>query len=186
MCDSFTALGNSTASGSVLLAKSADTEVNEAEQVVRYPRREYAEGALARITHRTIPQATRTHQVILGRSFWAWGAELACNEHGVAVGNEAAFSNQKHDRRRHVLPRSGAGSASSGGATALEAVEAVGEVVSAFGQGGNCPDDGQLSLRHRAADRRPPRSLGRELRGKALGGTQGEGRNGHLEPVPDH
>ena len=44
MCDSFVALGNSTASGSVLLAKSADTEVNEAEHVVRYPRWEYRDG----------------------------------------------------------------------------------------------------------------------------------------------
>ena len=137
MCDSFTALGNSTESGSVLLAKSADTEVNEAEQVVRYPRRQYGDGALARVTHRTIPQAPHTHQVILGRSFWAWGAELACNEHGVAVGNEAAFSNQKADADGACcldLCRL----AAERGASALEAVEAVGEVVSAFGQGGNC------------------------------------------------
>ncbi len=137
MCDTFVALGNSTESGSVLLAKSADTEVNEAEQVVRYARRQYGEGALARITHRTIPQAAVTHQVILGRSFWAWGAELACNEHGVAVGNEAAFSNQQAeadgacclDLCRLSVER---------GATAREAVEAVGAVVEAFGQGGNC------------------------------------------------
>ncbi len=137
MCDSFVALGNSTQSGSVLLAKSADTEVNEAEQVVRYPRRHYGEGTLARITHRTIPQTPVTHQVILGRSYWAWGAELGCNEHGVAVGNEAAFSNLTAkadgtcclDLCRLSVER---------GATALEAVKAVGEVVEAFGQGGNC------------------------------------------------
>ena len=66
MCDSFVALGNSTASGSVLLAKSADTEVNEAEHVVRYPRREYRDGSLVRTTHRTIPQAHLTHSVVLG------------------------------------------------------------------------------------------------------------------------
>ena len=137
MCDSFVALGNSTESGSVLLAKSADTEVNEAEQVVRYPRRGYAEGALARITHRTIPQARVTHQVILGRSFWAWGAELGCNEHGVAIGNQAAFSNQRAEADGTCcldLCRLGV----ERGATALEAVRAVGEVVEAFGQGGNC------------------------------------------------
>lgn len=137
MCDSFVALGNSTASGSVLLAKSADTEVNEAEQVVRYPRRAYAPGALARITHRTIPQATATHEVILGRSFWAWGAELGCNEHGVAVGNEAAFSNQAAEQDGACcldLPRI----AVERGSTAREAVDAVGYVVEAFGQGGNC------------------------------------------------
>jgi secernin len=137
MCDSFVALGNSTAGGSVLLAKSADTEVNEAEHVVRYPRLEYRDGSLVRTTHRTIPQAQLTHSVILGRSFWAWGAELGCNEHGVAVGNEAAFSNQKaeHDGTccldllRIAVER---------GETAREAVEVVGRVVETFGQGGNC------------------------------------------------
>jgi len=137
MCDTFVALGNSTKSGSVLLAKSADTEVNEAEQVVRYARREYGDGTLARITHRTIPQARVTHQVILGRSFWAWGSELGCNEHGVAVGNEAAFSNQKADADgaccldlcRLAVER---------GDSARSAVEAVGEVVEGYGQGGNC------------------------------------------------
>ena len=55
MCDRFVALGNSTESGSVLLAKSADTEVNEAEKVIHYPRRGYGEGALVRMTHRTLP-----------------------------------------------------------------------------------------------------------------------------------
>jgi len=137
MCDSFVALGNSTASGSVLLAKSADTEVNEAEHVCRYPAGNHNEGALVRITHRTISQVKRTHEIILGRSFWAWGAELGCNEHGVAVGNEAAFSNQKAeadgtcclDLCRLAVER---------GATAREAVEAVGAVIEAFGQGGNC------------------------------------------------
>ena len=51
MCDSFVALGDSTARGSVLLAKSADTEVNEAEHVVRFEARDYPDGALVRITH---------------------------------------------------------------------------------------------------------------------------------------
>ena len=137
MCDSFVALGNSTRSGSVLLAKSADTEVNEAEQVVRYPRRHYAEGALARITHRTIPQVPVTHQVILGRSFWAWGSELGCNELGVSVGNEAAFSNQPSEADGACCLDLCRLSVERGG-TALEAVKAVGAVVEAFGQGGNC------------------------------------------------
>ena len=53
MCDSFVSLGNSTKDGSVLHAKSADTEVNEAEHVVRYGREEFDEGTLVRITHRT-------------------------------------------------------------------------------------------------------------------------------------
>ena len=34
----------------MLLAKNADTEINEAEHVVRYPRRDYRDGALVRTT----------------------------------------------------------------------------------------------------------------------------------------
>ena len=137
MCDSFVALANSTADGSVLLAKSADTEVNEAEHVVRFPRRQYRDGALVRITHLNIPQATQTHEIILGKSFWSWGGEIGCNEHGVAVGNEAAFSNQKEgkdgvcvlDLLRLVLERS---------RSAREGVDVVAQHVETFGDGGNC------------------------------------------------
>jgi hypothetical protein len=97
VCDSFVALGNSTASGSVLLAKSADTSVNEAQHLVRQPRCEYREGACVRITHLNILQARVTHETILGKSFWAWSTEVACNERGVAAGNEGDFSNQKEE-----------------------------------------------------------------------------------------
>ena len=97
MCDTIVALKNSTSTNSVLLAKSADTEVNEAEQIVKYRRKEYNDGTYARTTHIKIPQTKLTFEVILGRSFWAWGSELGANELGVSVGNEAAFSNQKNE-----------------------------------------------------------------------------------------
>ncbi len=137
MCDSFVALGNSTASGNVLLAKSADTEVNEAEHLVRIPRARHGDGSLVRITHINLPQARETAEIILGKSFWSWGAEIGCNEHGVAVGNEAAFSNQKEakdgvvclDLLRLVLERA---------RTAREGVEIAGHHVETYGQGGNC------------------------------------------------
>ena len=137
MCDSFVALGNSTESGSGLLAKSADTEVNEAEHVVRFERREYGEGANVRVTHLVIPQARQTNEIILGKSFWSWGAELGANEHGVAIGNEAAFSNQTPQKDGVVvldLLRLGVERA----ATACEAVDVIGRPVEQFGQGGNC------------------------------------------------
>ena len=136
MCDTIVALKNSTTTKSVLLAKSADTEVNEAEQIVKYSRKQYNEGAAARITHRKIPQARITYETILGRSFWAWGSELGANELGVAVGNEAAFSNQINqddgvcclDLCRIAAERS---------TNAKEAVEILGQLVEEFGQGGN-------------------------------------------------
>jgi secernin len=136
MCDTIVALKNSTSTNSVLLAKSADTEVNEAEQIVKYPRKEYSEGTAARITHRKIPQTKITYEVILGRSFWAWGSELGASELGVSVGNEAAFSNQVNkddgvcclDLCRIAAERS---------LNAKDAAEILGQLVEEFGQGGN-------------------------------------------------
>jgi len=137
MCDTIVALPDATADGAVLLAKNADTEVNEAQQILRLPRRDYLPGAAVRVTHLTIPQAAHTHEVILGRSFWTWGGEVGCNEHGVAIGNEAAFSNQTCEKDgtgaidllRLALERA---------ATAREAVDIIGGHIVRYGQGGNC------------------------------------------------
>ena len=90
-----------------------------------------------RITHLNIPQARRTHEIILGKSFWSWGAELGCNEHGVAVGNEAAFSNQSEEKDGVVvldLLRLAVERARN----AREAVDVIGHHIETYGQGGNC------------------------------------------------
>ena len=137
MCDSFVALGNSTANGSVLLAKSADTSVNEAQHLVRQPRREYRDGAFVRITHLNIPQARVTHETMLGKSFWAWGTEVACNEHGVSAGNEGAFSNQKEEDKEGVTVIDLLRLAVERASTAREAVDVVAHHVETYGQSGN-------------------------------------------------
>lgn len=137
MCDTFAALGNATATGAVILAKSADTEINEAQHLLKLPRRSYPEGALVRLTHLVIPQATQTHEVILDKSFWLYGGEIGLNEHGLAVGNEAVFSNQTSPRDgvvlidflRLILERC---------ATCDEAIDLVADMLATYGQGGNC------------------------------------------------
>src|SRR5262245_58887936 len=92
MCDTFVAYGKATANGQVLLAKNADTEINEAQHVLKLPAAEHPEGAMVRLTHLVIPQARRTHEALIDKSFWLYGGEIGVNEHGVAVGNEAVFS----------------------------------------------------------------------------------------------
>jgi dipeptidase len=137
MCDTFVALGDTTANGSVLLAKSADTEVNEAQHFLRLPARDYPEGAMVRVTHRVIPQARHTYEALIDKSFWLYGGEIGVNEHGVAVGNEAVFSTMASegdgvvliDLLRLILERC---------ATRHEAVDMVAEMLAEFGQGGNC------------------------------------------------
>ncbi len=137
MCDTFVALANSTADGSVLLAKNADTEINEAQDLVRFPRREWVPGAAVRVTHKVIPQPRVTHDVVLDKSFWTYGAEIGFNEHGLACGNEAVFSNQPSDGDgvmiidllRLMLERA---------TTCDEAVDVLAGLLAEHGQGGNC------------------------------------------------
>ena len=137
MCDTFVALPGATATGGVLLAKNADTEINEAQHLLRLPRQDHPEGTQVRLTHLVIPQARRTHEVLLDKSFWLHGGEIGVNEHGVAVGNEAVFSNRPSDKDggilidllRLILERS---------ADRHEAVALVADLLATWGQGGNC------------------------------------------------
>ncbi len=137
MCDSFVALPDATQTRSVFAAKNADCEINEAQAVVRLPRRSYPDGAMVRTTHVVIPQARQTHEVVLDKSFWTWGGEIGLNEHGLAVGNEAIFSTTGEttdglitgDLLRLMLERA---------ATCAEAIDVLAELLARHGQGGNC------------------------------------------------
>ena len=137
MCDTFVALPNATTTGTTLLAKSADTEVNECQVLERHSSRDWPAGAMVRVTHRMIPQARRTHDCLINRSFWLYGAEIGLNEHGVAIGNEAVFTNNYDeadgvnliDLLRIMLERA---------SSAREALQVAADFLREFGQGGNC------------------------------------------------
>jgi dipeptidase len=137
MCDTFVALPDATTTGTTLLAKSADTEVNECQVLKRLPARDWPDGTMIRVTHRLIPQARRTHDCLINKSFWLYGAEIGVNEHGVAIGNEAVFTNAYDtadgvnliDLLRLMLERA---------ATAREAVGVTAGLLREYGQGGNC------------------------------------------------
>jgi secernin len=137
MCDTAVAFGSATAAGGVLLAKNADTEVNEAQHLIKLAARRYPEGAQLRVTHRVIPQARQTFEVVLDKSFWLYGGEIGLNEHGVAIGNEAVFSNRGSDGDgvvlidllRLMLERC---------RDRHEAVALAADMLGTYGQGGNC------------------------------------------------
>ena len=87
MCDTMVALGNSTADGAVLFAKSSDREPNEAHELILIPRATHAGGSSVRCTYVEAPQVQQTHAVLLARPYWIWGAEMGANEHGVVIGS---------------------------------------------------------------------------------------------------
>ncbi len=139
MCDSFVALPSATASGTVILAKSADCQVNEAHALVRFPARKHVPGEVFKATHLVVPQAAETYEVILGKSFWTWGAEIGINEYGVAIGNEAVFTTlQSEEESDGLIVIDMLRLGLERGRTAREALEAIAAALEAIGQGGNC------------------------------------------------
>src|SRR5262245_1992444 len=137
MCDSFVALPSATTTKTTLAAKNADCEINEAQAVLRLPRRRYPDGAMLRATHLVVPQARETHEIIIDKSYWTWGGEIGINEHGVAVGNEAIFSKCEETRDglitgdllRLMLERA---------TSCDQALRVFDDALAAHGQGGNC------------------------------------------------
>ncbi|MCC7272494.1 MAG: C69 family dipeptidase [Alphaproteobacteria bacterium] len=138
MCDTMVALPPATAGGVVLFAKNSDRERNEAQPLETFARAAHPAGARLRCTYIEIPQAARTHAVLLSRPFWLWGAERGANEHGVAIGNEAVFARIPPGRTPALIGMDLLRLGLERGASAAEAVDVITGLLETHGQGGNC------------------------------------------------
>jgi dipeptidase len=132
-----------TATRSVIFAKSADCEVNEANALVRIPRQQHVPGEVVRLTHLAIPQAEETYEVILTKVFWTYGCEIGINEYGLAMGEEAVYTTQETIEEKDGvigpdLMRIGLERAR----TCQEAIEIMTALLEQYGQGGNCEMSG--------------------------------------------
>ena len=103
MCDTFVALSSVTRDKNVLFAKSADCEVNEANAIVRIPRKKHIKGEAVRITHLVIPQVEETYEIFLTKAFWTYGCEIGVNEYGLAMGEEAVFTTEMTEEKDGII-----------------------------------------------------------------------------------
>jgi secernin len=137
MCDTLVALSNVTQNGSVIFAKSADCEVNEANAIVRIPHQKHIKGEAVRVTHLVIPQAEETYEIVLTKAFWTYGAEIGVNEFGLAMGEEAVYTTEMHEENDGIigpdLVRLGLERAKN----CQEAIEVMTDLLEQYGQGGS-------------------------------------------------
>ncbi len=137
MCDTLCALPAWSVSGHTLIAKNSDRDPNEPHVIRHVGPKVHDKGQTVFCTYMEIPQVLRTHEVLLLKPDWIWGAEMGVNEYGVAIGNEAVFTKAKKqqsgltgmDLLRLALERAD---------TAEMAVEVITELLVSYGQGGNC------------------------------------------------
>jgi len=102
MCDTFIALPFITKNKTIIFGKNSDREPNEAQAIVRLPRRKNIEKNVL-CTFIEIPQVSESYEVIMSKPFQMWGAEMGVNEFGVTIGNEAVFTKVKIDKSNNGL-----------------------------------------------------------------------------------
>jgi len=139
MCDTMVAVGSATKSGHVLFAKSSDREPNEAQVLLRIPRKTYDLSPTPKLktTYIEVDQVEQTNEIVISKPAWMWGCEMGFNEYSVTIGNEAVFTKEKYgktslvgmDMIRLALERT---------KTAKQAALYIIFLLDKYGQGGNC------------------------------------------------
>lgn len=138
MCDTLVAIGNTTADGTVILAKNSDREPNEAHVLVHIPHAHHEPGSAVKCTYIEVPQVPETYEVLLCKPFWIWGCEMGVNEHGVAIGNEAVFTREPYSKTPGLIGMDFIRLALERADTARRALEIIVQLLETYGQGGNC------------------------------------------------
>lgn len=138
MCDTFVAMKDLTADGSVIFGKNSDREPNEAQSLEVHPSAEHGPGEKLRCTYIEVPQARRTRAVLLSRPFWMWGAEMGANDKGVVIGNEAVWTKMPLVKEKRLTGMDLVRLGLERGETATGAMQVIVAMLSDHGQGGPC------------------------------------------------
>lgn len=136
-CDTMVVMGSVTSSGNPIFAKNSDREPNEAQHLIRVPRKRHNDEEVA-CSHISIPQVKETYGFIGSQPWWLWGLEHGVNEFGLAVGNEAAWSRDRASTDPGLIGMDYVRLALERAATASEALEVVTSLLADYGQSGPC------------------------------------------------
>ncbi len=138
MCDTLIATKLATSNGVAVFGKNSDRPPNEGQYIAYFPAETHSTNSRLKCTYIDIPQAHKTHAVLLSKPFWMWGAEMGVNDHGLVIGNEAIFSKVPANKEPALLGMDMLRAALERAATPREGVQVIIELLEQFGQGGNC------------------------------------------------
>lgn len=130
MCDTFLYRHN----GTVWFCKNSDREPDEPQLVEFHPA--YCGENQARATYIDVHVPEQRNAVLLSRPSWIWGAEIGCNEHGVAIGNEAVYTKLISHSGEALLGMDLLRIALEQALTATSACDIIVQYLQEYGQGG--------------------------------------------------
>ncbi len=136
MCDCVVAGPGQTAAGVTLFGKNSDRKADECQPLLQLPAAHHPPGASSRATHVEIPQVAETFGVLGHSPWWVWGFEHGVNEHALAIGNHAVFSNEPLEERPGLIGMDLVRLGLERGRSAREALDVIAGLHEAHGQGG--------------------------------------------------
>jgi len=142
-CDTWVALPDATADGSIILVKNSDRPAMEAQPLVQVPHMHHQPGEMVKATYIEVPQVAETYEHIGSKIWWAFGYEEGMNENGVAIGNEAVWSKEPYQWGDGLLGMDLLRFGLERGKTAYEALHVMTDLLEKYGQSGDCEREGE-------------------------------------------
>ena len=134
-CDTMVALSSATQHGQTVFAKNSDRPADECQPLELRDRRTYPAGTQTQCQFVTLPEVETTHRHIGSRPYWCWGYEHGFNEHQVVIGNEGLSSHLPVSPTHKLIGMEVLRLGLERGETAAEAVSAMTDLISEYGQG---------------------------------------------------
>ncbi len=141
--DTWIAMQDVTADGSVILAKNSDRPPMEAQPLVHHAGEKHGLQDRVKCTYIEIPQVPETYEHIGSKIWWTFGYEHGMNEHGVAIGNEAVWSKEPYQLGDGLLGMDLLRLGLERGKTAHEAMHVIIGLLEKYGQCGDCERQGE-------------------------------------------